>query len=265
MGCGRDKGLRLVLSAVYELPASVRLALWLTHAIRYARPFEDALDDALPDLDHVEGGLDRLELWRDLGEQVVCVDLPRPGVHGGLLPPGSAATSAAQEVGECLFVPSLGGVLVPRLEYYGPAGDEGLMLTLEPHDSEPVARHRLDALSLPDIDRRFREALLRDVATLETLDVAPFLGAGGRGRVDERIAGAEWALPPGIPTRALRIITTAGLVVAALDEAQSIAGGSLDATTSRTRDMTLTRLLGEAELALAEAATVAALDLAGLR
>lgn len=254
----------LAWSAVHELPASVRLALWLTHAIRHGRSLESAIVDALPDLDHVEGALERVELWRDLGERVVCVDLPRPGVHGGLLPPGSAATIAALEAGECLFVPSLGGVLVPRLEYYGPPSDRGLKLTLESHDGEPVPTHRLDALSLSDIDRRFREALLRDVAVLEALDVQPFMGSGARGRVDERLSSSQWALPPGLAPRALRIITTAGLVTAALDEAATVPGG-LHVGAASGRDVTLARLLGEAELAMAEATTVAALELSGLR
>lgn len=246
---------------MYELPASVRLALWATHAIAADRPLSEALGAALPDVDAVEGGLPRLELWRDLGERIVCVDLPRPGLHGGLLPPGGPATQAAIEAGECLFVPSLGGVLVPRLEYYGPAGDEGLKLTLEPHDSDPVPIHRLEALALADIDRRFREALLAHVGVLESLQIAPFLGSSARERVDERLDGARWALPPGLHPRAMRIITTAGLVVAALDEALTTSGG-LDAGSVAARERTLRSLLDEAELALAQAATAAAIGLA---
>ena len=249
---------------MYELPASVRLALWLTHALRFDRPLAEAMEAALPDLDHVDGGLEHLELWRDLGERVICVDLPRPGIHGGLLPAGSPATAAAQEAGECLFVPSLGGVLVPRLAFFGPPGDQGLAVSFEAHDSEPVPSHRLEALALADIDRRFREALLGGIDDLERLDVAPFLASPARGRVDDRLACARWALPPGLPPRALRIITTAGRLVAALDEAQEGHGG-IDAARASGRDLALRRLQGEAELALAEAATAAALEIAGLR
>lgn len=253
---------------MHELPASVRLSLWLTRALRDSTPLEQAIVQALPDVDDVAGGLDQIELWRDFGERVVCVDLPRPGVHGGLLPPGSAATSAAMSAGECLFVPSWGGVLVPELEIYGPAGDEGLKLTFVAHDGDPVPIHRLQALALPQTDRRFREALMEHVADLESLQIAPFLGASNpRARVDDRLAGAQWALPEGIAPRALRIITTAGLVVAALDEALAspTSHGGLDAASSTSRERALRSLLDEAELALAEATTAAALDLAGPR
>lgn len=246
---------------MYELPASVRLALWATHAIAADRPLTEAIGAALPDVDAVEGALPRLELWRDLGERVVCVDLPRPGVHGGLLPPGGPATQAAIEAGECLFVPSLGGVLVPRLEYYGPVGDEGLKLTLEPHDSDPVPIHRLEALALPDIDRRMREAMLAHVDALEALEIRPFLGSTARERVDDRLDTARWALPSGLAPRAMRIITTAGVVVAALDEALASSAG-LDASSAVARERTIRSLLGEAELTLAQAATVAAMGLA---
>lgn len=249
---------------MYELPASVRLALWLTHALRYRRPLLDAVHAALPDVDDVDAALPQLELWRDLGERVVCVDLPHPGVMGGLLPPTSAAAGAAREVGECIFVPSLGGALVPRLEIYGPATDEGLRLVLEAHDSDPVPAHRLEMLSLPDIDRRFREAMLREVTALEELDALPFGAASHRQRADDRAATAQWALPPGLSPRALRIITSGGLIMAALDQALATPAGH-DVATSTTRTQALRRLMGETHLAVAEAATVAALELSGHR
>lgn len=255
---------RIDSPAVYELPVSVRLALWLTHAIRHRSPFEDAVRAALPDVDALDGDTERFETWRDLGERAVCVDLPRPGAHGGLLPATSAALPAALDVGECLFVPSLGGCLVPHLEWYGPTGDEGLLLRLEAHDSDPVPVHRVEMLTLPDIDRRFRTALLEHVGDLEELDVQPFLGSGARDRADARLDATRWALPPGLTSRASRLITTSGLVVTAVDQALAEPTGA-DASSTQRRDAALRALLAEAELALAQAATVAALELGGLR
>lgn len=226
------------LDGMYELPASVRLALWATHAIRHGRPMSEAAEQALPDVDALDGALDRLDLWRDLGERAVCVDLPRPGLHGGILPPTSAASSAALEAGECIFVPSLGGCLVPRLEWYGPQDDQGLKLTLEPHDSDPVPAHRLEMLALPDIDRRFREALVRHIDDLERLDVQPHIGSDARGRADARLESARWALPDGMPGRAVHIIVRASTVAAALDEATSMPGG-VDQRSASGRDMAL--------------------------
>lgn len=248
---------------MFELPASVRLSLWLTQAFTYRTDIEDAVASALPDVDHLDGDVARLGLWQDLGERVVCVDLPHLGAFGGLMPGGSPGASAAIEAGECLFVPSLGGLIVPRLEIFGPAGDEGLKLTLESYDSDPVPIHRLTMLMLPEIDRRFRESLLAHVETLETLDVQPFGAATHRRRTDDRLESAQWALPRGIPNRALKIITTAGLVTAAIDEALKVPAG-IDAATQRRRDEPLRALLGEAQLAMAQATTYAALDIAGL-
>ena len=62
-----------------ELPASVRLALWITASWRGDLGTTDALGRAFPDLDHVAGDLARLDVWRDLGEQALFVALPRPG------------------------------------------------------------------------------------------------------------------------------------------------------------------------------------------
>lgn len=261
---GEAPGRTVALLAMYELPASVRLALWLTHAFHSGLSIEDAIVRALPDVDDVDGDVDRFGVWQDFGERVVCVDLPRPGVHGGLLPAADVATLAAQEAGECLFVPSLGGVVVPRLAHYGPEGDEGLRLTFESFDSDPVPAHRLAALSLPDIDRRFREAMILHVDDLEALHITPFAGSGGRARADRRLDEVQWALPEGLPARALRIITTAGLVIATLDAAQGADDGALAAHRVSAKETALRSLLHEAELAVAEASTVAALALAGL-
>ena len=249
---------------MYELPASVRLSVWLTHAFRFRRPLTDAVADALPDVDDVDPAVERLQLWRDMGERVVCVDLPQPGMFGSLLPPTSAAAAVASEVGECLFVPSLGGALVPRLEVYGPADDEGLRLTLEPHDSDPVPAHRLEMLALPDIDRRFRETMLREVELLEELGAMPLSASRHRAAADERAAAAQWALPPGLPSRAVRIITTAGLVLAALDQARAVPAGH-DASSHSVRDAALRRLSAQTQTTMAEATTVAALELGGYR
>ena len=249
---------------MYELPASVRLSLWLTDALRSGRDLLDAVVDALPDVDDADPAIDRLTLWRDLGERVVCVDLPTPGVLGGLLPANSEAARAAAIAGECIFVPGLGGALVPNLEMYGPHGDQGLRLTMTAYDSAPVAAYSLAALSYSEIDRRFREALLRETAHLEGLNVHPFESRNRRARADERVTSALWALPLGLNDRALRILTTAGLVTAAIDEALAVPAG-VDAASSTSRDASLRRLLAESQLAISHAATCAALELAGYR
>ena len=57
----------------------MRLALWTTHVWSTGGRLEDAMRLATPDVDHVAGDLDRLSLWRDLGEQALLVALPAAG------------------------------------------------------------------------------------------------------------------------------------------------------------------------------------------
>ena len=54
-----------------ELPASVRLSLWVTQAWASGASLEKAIGLAMPDVDHVAGDLAQLGLWRDLGEQAL--------------------------------------------------------------------------------------------------------------------------------------------------------------------------------------------------
>ena len=96
-----------------ELPASVRLALWVTAAWRGQLPTRDALARSFPDLDHVAGDLARLDVWRDLGEGALFVALPRPGDVSGMPKASSAAVAHAAEAGECVYVAGIGGLLVP--------------------------------------------------------------------------------------------------------------------------------------------------------
>src|SRR6476660_3058787 len=107
-----------------ELPASVRLALWTTHAWATGGRLEDAMRLATPDADHVAGDLDRLALLRDLGEQALLVALPAPGDLAGLPKAMVEAQGAAADSGECVFVPGIGGMLVPSVSTSGgrPAG-----------------------------------------------------------------------------------------------------------------------------------------------
>src|SRR6476661_1377386 len=102
-----------------ELPASVRLSLWTTHAWATGSALENAVRRALPDVDHVEGDLDRLALWRDLGERALLVALPAPGDLVGMPRAAPEVLAAAADGGECVFVPALGGLLVPSISSFG--------------------------------------------------------------------------------------------------------------------------------------------------
>ena len=69
---------------VSELPASVRLALWMTARGAASSARRTPSRRAFPDLDHVAGDLARLDVWRDLGERALFVALPRPGDISGM-------------------------------------------------------------------------------------------------------------------------------------------------------------------------------------
>ncbi len=178
----------------FVLPASVRLAPWMTAAFRGDVHLDTALTRAHPGVDNVRGDLVRIREWAELGERTLLVALPRPGDLTGMPRAGPAACAAAAEAGECVFVAGSGGLLVPELSRFGPAGDEGVAATWTAYDSEPVARHVLDALSLADLERALVDLLRRSTAELEQVGGVPW-SSDPREEADRSLAGARWGLP----------------------------------------------------------------------
>jgi len=248
------------------LPVSVRLSLWATAAFAGRLSVEEAVTRAHPDLDHVAGDLAHLALWQGLGERAVLVALPRPGNLSGM-PRGSAdLVAAATEAGECVYVPAIGGAMVPTMEHFGPADDEGTSVSWTAYDCDPVPAHALEGLSLSEIERAFRHELAEHTAAIEALDAKPWSGSPFRSIADGLSIG-QWGLPDGLPARATTIITMAALVSVATglglsDQAQSQV---LTGVATEKRRVALARLDSSADTAMAAAATIGALSLAGLR
>jgi hypothetical protein len=248
------------------LPVCVRLALWATAAYAGKVTVDEAVERAHPDLDLFTGDLDRLSLWRQLGERAVLVALPRPGDLSGM-PRGSADLfAAATEAGECVYVPGIGAALVPTIENFGPADDQGTRVTWSSYDCDPVPVHTLEALSLSEIERGFRQELTERTRAIEALDAGPWAGSAFRSKADELSIG-QWGLPGGLPSRATHIITMAAMIGVATelglsDQAQS---QILTGTVAEQRRIQLNCLDASADMAMAAAATVAALSMAGLR
>jgi hypothetical protein len=248
------------------LPVCVRLALWATAAYAGQLTVDEALDRAHPDLDHITGDLDRLSLWQELGERAVLVALPRPGNLSGM-PRGSAELiAAATDAGECVYVPGIGAALVPTIEHFGPADDEGTRVTWSAYDCDPVPVHTLEALSLGEIEKEFRHDLTEHTLAIEALDARPWAGSPFRSMADD-LSISQWGLPRGLPPRAVHIITMAALVGVATelglsDQAQSQV---LTSTVAEQRRSQLSGLEASADTAMAAAATVAALTIGGLR
>jgi len=247
------------------LPVSVRLALWATLAYAGRLPMGEIPLRAHPDIDHVDGDLDHLALWRDLGERAVLVALPRPGRLSDM-PRGSAElVAAATGAGECVYVPGVGGALVPTIESFGPDSDRGTRVTWTAYDAEPVQTHVLEALSLAEIERSLRLAMIDVTAGIDALDTKPW-NAGLRSLVED-LPERAWGLPSGLPRRAQLVMATASRIGALteLGLGTQAEGQVLTSDLAQQRRRLLTELEAVADAAMAAAATVAALSLAGLR
>lgn len=252
---------------VSELPASVRLALWVTAAWSGDLPTREALARSFPDVDHVAGDLARLDVWRDLGEGALFVALPRPGDVSGMPRASTAATAHAAEAGECVYVAGIGGLLVPTLTSFGPEGDVGLRVDWTAYDAEPVPRHRLEMLELRDVERTLMTRLAEHTARLTDIGGQPW-GREARAAAESALDTRLWGVPRTTPGRALRIMSLAGTASQLANRAGSLTAlGSdgVDTPTMTSRSSALRSLGGDADTALAEATNVAVMSLAGWR
>ena len=250
-----------------ELPASVRLALWVTAAWRGELPTRDALARSFPDLDHVAGDLARLDVWRDLGEGALFVALPRPGDVSGMPRASSAAMAHAADAGECVYVAGIGGLLVPTLSTFGPDGDVGHRIDWTAYEAEPVPRHRLEMLDLRDVERTLLTRLAEHTTRLADIGGQPW-GQDARAAAENDLDTKLWGVPRSTPGRALRIISLAGTASQLAERATSLSAlgsSGVDTSTMTSRSTALRALGGDADSALAEAANVAVMTLAGWR
>ena len=248
------------------LPLSVRFALWATSAVRGQVDPDDAVVAAHPDVDDITGEpAGRLELWRDYGESAVLVALPRPGDLTGMPRAELPASGAAAAAGECVFVPGMGGLLVPTLTSFGPEGDEGISVDWVAYDSEPVPRHRLEALSLRELDHELAEAVRDGAAALEAVDGRPW-SAQPREHTERRLESRTWGVPAATSPRALRLMLMAARVGVIVDEGLRLAATpSLDVHSSGRREIGLRSLQSVADRALAGATNLAVMQLADWR
>ena len=252
---------------VSELPASVRLALWVTAAWRGELPTRDALARSFPDLDHVAGDLARLDVWRDLGEGALFVALPRPGDVSRMPRASTAATAHAAEAGECVYVAGIGGLLVPTLSTFGPDGDVGHRIDWTVYEAEPVPRHRLEMLDLRDVERTLLTRLAEHTTRLADIGGQPW-GQEARAAAETDLDTKLWGVPRSTPGRALRIMSLAGTASQLADRATSLTAlgsSGVDTSTMTSRSTALRALGGDADTALAQAANVAVMTLAGWR
>lgn len=194
--------------------------------------------------------------------------LPHAG-DPGLLPRGAAVLAAAVEAGECLFVPGLGDVLVPTLSELGPQGadpqDRIAAVRWAAYSGEPVPVHEVDALDLRAIERDLADVTRSVTAALEALDVPAWSADRLRELADARLGAGRWGLPPWLSERARRVLTHSAALGTIADLALTRLGDTHSLAVTGRRDEELRRLRRQADHALAGAASVAALHLAGWR
>lgn len=248
------------------LPLAVRFALWATVSVRGEVDPDDAVVAAHRDVDDITGEpAGRLELWRDFGESAVLVALPRPGDLTGMPRSGLDGAGAAADAGECVFVPGMGGLLVPTLTSFGPEGDEGTSVDWAAYDSEPVARHRLEALSLRELDHELVAAVSDGAAALEAVDGLPW-SAQPREQTERRLEMRTWGVPPATSPRALRVMLMAARVGVIVEEGLRLAATpALDVHSSGRREAGLRSLQTVADRVLSGATNLAVMELAGWR
>jgi hypothetical protein len=248
------------------LPLSVRFALWATVSVRGELGPDDAVASAHLGFDHIAGEpAGRLELWRDIGESAVLVALPRPGDLTGMPRAGLDGSGAAADAGECVFVPGMGGLLVPTLTTFGPEEDEGTAVDWAAYDSEPVPRHRLEALSLRELDHELAEAVRDGYSTLEAIDGRPW-AAQPREHTERRLETRTWGVPPATSLRALRLMLIAARIAVIVEEGLRLAATpALDVHSSSRREVGLRSLQSVADRVLAGATNLAVMELAGWR
>lgn len=245
-----------------ELPAAVRVALWVTQAWTSDLPLETALARALPDIDHVTGLEEQLTLWHDLGEGALLCALPSPGATTTLPRTKPVALQQAVDAGEAVFVPGLGGLLVPTESAYGSEGAQGRRLDWHAHEADPVPVHRVEALDLAGLEARLGVALREVTEDASRIGGRPFAGEIARELADTRLGG-DWALPDVLSERARRVIALAATASVVATVGLEHMDGALDAATREARERLLRRLGRDADLVLAEATNAACAQIAG--
>lgn len=247
-----------------ELPACVRLALWVTDAwsSESDASLTHAIERALPDIDHVSGLVEQLRLWRGIGEGALLVALPSPGDPTGLPRCGPTALQEAIDAGEAVFVPGIGGLAIPQDSTFGSEGARGRRLDFTVHEADALPTHRLQALAVPDLERRVTRAMREATEAGDRLGGQPLLGSMAREVADARLGG-QWALPAGLPERARSVIVMAGAAASIARTAMEYPDGALDSTTAAARASVVRDLAREADAVLADAANAACAAMAG--
>ncbi len=245
-----------------ELPASVRVALWASAALNGQADVDAVARVALPDIDDISGLTPTLRLWRDVAEPFVLVALPRPGHLAGM-PSGPAdMIAAAHHAEEMVFVPQLGGALVPQIAPYGSSSEPGWSAAWTAYPSDPMPQHVVQAISVADVELRLRTTLA-DLTENLALTPGSTMASAAAEVFARRSVSTQWGMPSGVPKRASRVIELAGSVMTLADIGLADGMQSVDSSSTVGREVLLRRLRDEATAALTTATNAAAMSFAG--
>lgn len=245
------------------LPRSVVLASWASAWLDGAVDVDDVVtrvrgSDEPHGVSHTgspapESLADALLDLRSGGATAMRVALPRPGDPGEL--PGPAElTDAAVAAGEVALTVGTPCALVPRIEPFGPPGDQGHFVTWEWWDADPLT----PAVSLADADRELRQTLLAAGDQLAQLDVPSWRPEVAQLLADLRSAETDAPLPRAFPGKAQHVAARSARIMAIAEYALADDGGAVTGADADTRRTAIAELESAARRALCAAANALA-------
>lgn len=196
---------------------------------------------------------DALLALRSGGATAMRVGLPRPG-DPGELPGPPELTDAAVAAGEVALAVGTPYALVPRIEPFGPPGDQGHFVTWEWWDADPLT----PTANLADADRELRQTLLAAGDQLAQLDVPSWRPEVAQLLADLRSGEADAPLPRAFPGKAQQVAARSARIMAIAEYALADDGGAVTGAEADARRTAIAELESAARHALCAAASALA-------
>jgi hypothetical protein len=245
------------------MPRSVLLASWASAWLADAADLDDVVKHVRgADEPHGVTGMgsqtsaslnEALLALRSGGATAMRVALPRPGDPGDL--PGPAElTDAAVAAGEVALAVGIPYALVPRIEPFGPPGDQGHFVTWEWWDADPLT----PAAGLDDSDRELRQTLLAASDQLAQLDVPSWRPEVAQLLADLRSGASAAPLPRPFPGKAQQVAARSARIMAIAQYALADDGGAVTGAAADARRAAISDLDAAARHALCSAASALA-------
>lgn len=241
------------------MPRSVVLASWASAWLADEADIDDVVRKVRgSDEPHDVSGMgtmssaplgDALLALRSGGATAMRVALPRPGDPTGL--PGPAdLTDAAVEAGEVALAVGMPYALVPRIESFGPPGDQGHFVTWEWWDADPLP----PSAGLDEADRALRQTLLAAGDQLAHLDVPSWRPEVSQLLTDLRSGASAAPLPRSFPAKAQQVAARSARILAIAEFALADDGGAVTGEDADARRTAIGELESTARHALCAAA-----------